>query len=152
MQMLRAGWPAHPRPSPHRRRPLDRGRRQPQGGRRPSRAYLGELHPGPLRPPVPRVRCRPPRPAGRHLLGRPARPGRRCRRAVSGALTAPAQPRNAPSAAGTRPIILTSMALLAGERITRGWPPSSRFRWACCSVSHDCGCLQAADRPAWSEP
>jgi len=31
---------------------MDRGRRQPQGSRRPRRAYLGELHPGPLRPPV----------------------------------------------------------------------------------------------------
>ena len=37
--------------------------------------------PGPLWPPVPRVGCRPLRPAGRHLLGRSAPPGRRCRRA-----------------------------------------------------------------------
>jgi hypothetical protein len=28
-QELRAGWPAHPRPLPHGRRPVDRGRRQP---------------------------------------------------------------------------------------------------------------------------
>jgi hypothetical protein len=43
---------------------------------------------------------------------------------------APARPRNAVSAAGTRPItVLTSMALLAGERITKGRPPPSPCRW-----------------------
>ena len=44
--------------------------------------------------------------------------------------------------------ILTSMALLAGERITRGWPPPSTFRWACCSVSHDrvCPCKRLIAR------
>jgi hypothetical protein len=50
------------------------------------------------------------------------------------------------SAAGTRPMTLTSMALLAGERVTRVWPPPSWFRW---------GLLLSEPRPwlpasAWS--
>jgi integrase len=48
-----AGAAAPARPSPHRGRAVDRGRRQPQGGQRPSRAHLRQLHAGPLRPPVP---------------------------------------------------------------------------------------------------
>jgi integrase len=42
----------HPRPSAYGRGAVDRGRRQSQGGRRPGRAHLGELHPEPLRPPL----------------------------------------------------------------------------------------------------
>jgi len=38
-----SGWAPYPRPSPHGGGPLDGGRRQ-QGGRRPGRAYLGELY------------------------------------------------------------------------------------------------------------
>jgi integrase len=56
-QERRAGRPPHPRPSPHGRRPMDRSRRQPQGSRLTSRAYLGELHPGSLRPPLSGVGC-----------------------------------------------------------------------------------------------
>ena len=67
-------------------------------------------------------------PAGAtHVGGDPA--GQRRREASPEASVAPARSRIAMSAAGTRPIILTSMALLAGERIPRGWPPPSRFRW-----------------------
>jgi hypothetical protein len=47
-------------------------------------------------------------------------PGQRRRGAFPEASVARARSRIAMSAAGTRPIILTSMALLAGEEITRG--------------------------------
>jgi integrase len=49
-QGSRPAGPTHPRPSPHRRGAVDRRRRDAQGGRR-ARAYLGQLHPGPLRLP-----------------------------------------------------------------------------------------------------
>jgi hypothetical protein len=128
----RAGWSTHPRPSPHGRRPVNRRRRQPQGSRRPRRAYLGELHPGPLRPPVSRVRCRSPRPAGRHLHGRPARPRRRRGGPLSGALTAPAPSQTTGDAAGTRPITVLPPWRCSPVRITRGWPPPLGSGGACC--------------------
>jgi integrase len=68
-------WPgaaAPARPSPHRGRVVDRGRRQPQRGQRPSRAHLRQLHTGPLRPPAPRPRRRAARAPGRHARPRPA--------------------------------------------------------------------------------
>jgi hypothetical protein len=47
-------WRAsHPRPAAYGGRPVDRRRGRSQGGRHPRRAHLGELHPGPLRPPGP---------------------------------------------------------------------------------------------------
>jgi integrase len=58
-----------------RRRPVDRSRGQPQGGRGSRRTRLGELHPGPLRPPVPGGRRCPPRPLGRALRQHPAGTG-----------------------------------------------------------------------------
>jgi integrase len=47
----RPARPTHPRPSPHRRGAVDRRRRDAHGGRRAGGAYLGQLHPGPLRLP-----------------------------------------------------------------------------------------------------
>jgi integrase len=46
------GGAAHPRPATHRRGALDRRRCEPQGGCRPGRSHVGQLHPRPLRPPV----------------------------------------------------------------------------------------------------
>ena len=61
----------------------------PKGGRGPGRAHLDQLRPGPLRPPVPRVRCGAPRPLGRAVCAHDGtttehdrletRPGRRNR-------------------------------------------------------------------------
>jgi integrase len=47
-------------PSAHGGRAVDRGRGEPQGGRGPGWACLGELHARPLRPPVPGGRHGPP--------------------------------------------------------------------------------------------
>jgi Phage integrase, N-terminal SAM-like domain len=68
------GGAAHPRPSAYGGGVVDRGRCQSQGGRRSGWALLGELHPGPLRPPVPGGRYRPPRPPGCALRHRPVDP------------------------------------------------------------------------------
>jgi len=78
-QGSRVGWAAHPRPSAHGGGLVDRGRCQPQGGLGAGRACLGELHGGPLRPPLPGGRRRTPRPLGRALRHHPAEDGRRCR-------------------------------------------------------------------------
>src|SRR5215217_718447 len=76
-----------------------------------------------------RVRCRPPRPAGRPLLGRSARPRRRRGGPISGALTPPGASPNTGDAAGTRPItVVTSMALLIGED-HQGLATASTLRW-----------------------
>ena len=80
-----AGGAAHSRPSAHGGGAVDRGRGQPQGGLGPGRAFLSELHPGPLRPPLPGGRRRTPRPLGRALWKRPAganEPGRAAASAV----------------------------------------------------------------------
>jgi hypothetical protein len=63
-QGSRPAGPTHPRPSPHRRGAVDRRRCDAQGGRRARGAHLGQLHPGPLRPPddprpVAEGRCHP---------------------------------------------------------------------------------------------
>jgi integrase len=50
-QGSRPARPAHPRSSPHPRGAVDYRRRNAQGGRAVRRARLGQLHPGPLRPP-----------------------------------------------------------------------------------------------------
>ena len=55
-------WPpacrvAHPRPSSHSGRALDRRWGLAEGGRRPGRPHLGQLRARPPRPPVPRVGC-----------------------------------------------------------------------------------------------
>jgi integrase len=65
----RPGGAAHPRPAAHSGRLVDRRRRQTQGGRGPGRPCLGELHPGPLRPPVPGGGPDPARALGRDLVG-----------------------------------------------------------------------------------
>ena len=49
------GRASHPRPPAHRRRALDRRRREPQGSCCPGRSHVGQLHPRPLRPPVSRL-------------------------------------------------------------------------------------------------
>jgi Phage integrase, N-terminal SAM-like domain len=60
----RTGGAAHPRPAAHGGGPVDRRRGKSQGGRRPGRPHLGQLHPGPLRPPLSGRRSGAPGPPG----------------------------------------------------------------------------------------
>jgi Protein of unknown function (DUF2637) len=88
----RLGRTAHPRPSPYRSGPVDCGRGKPQGGRRTGGALLGELYTRPLRPPVPGIRRKPPRPA-RCLHHRRPNGGRRRGGRPVGEAAAAARPR-----------------------------------------------------------
>jgi integrase len=87
----RPGRTAHPRPSPYRGGSVDCGRGEPQGGRGAGGAFLGQLHTGPLRPPVPGIRRQLARPVGCLLQDR-SRSGRRRRGRPTGeGIAAPAR-------------------------------------------------------------
>jgi hypothetical protein len=120
----RPGRAAHPRPSPYRRRPVDRGRGQPQGGRGPGRARLGELHPRPVRP----CTRRPTPPCATAWTPSTARPSRR-RRAPSfacpsGPGVAPVWPQAPPATTRAPPMMHRRRSDLLGCGVeVRGFEP-----------------------------